>query len=147
MKIKTNLSFNCLAKYSAMMWNHSEEPYMANGENLVEIIKDGEDLNTFVLTDDFLVGDCEWQIEKQENMLEEDEAGACAEWYRDGDRDERTMKGYAIYKKCKKEIASFKRELKKWIKEVEYVDVWEYESDTIDFIKFDGGDKALPNIR
>lgn len=134
MVIKTNLSWNTLATYSAMLWNNGEDAYIVTGDNFIECV--GEEDPNFILTLDWLKSDCEWHIEGQYSMLDGD---YWADWHRDyleGYRDEKTVEGHKEYLKQRKEINSFKRQYRKWLTTVETVEEWTFDTDVDEFISF-----------
>ncbi len=144
MTIRTNLSWNTLARYNAMMWNNNEEPYCIGEDAFREVFLDsGESL----LTLDYLKKEALWNIDKQETMLEEDFIGVCHQDYKEGYRDSATIEGHKKYLEAKKEINAFKRELKKWLVSAEEVPERTIMVDTAeDFLEFRNGwnDKAIP---
>ena len=143
MVIKTNLSWNTLAKYSALLWNNGKDDYIATGDNLVEMIEDEDDPD-FILTVDYLRSDCEWHIQGYYDMLEEDFIAVCHQDFKEGRRDAETIKGHEEYLKQRKVLNAFKRNFKKWLEEVEEVPVWTYDTDTTDFIIYDYTNGAKP---
>lgn len=133
MIIKTNLSWNTLANYSAMMWNNGEEPYCIGGDAFLDCLdSDGEEL----LDLDYLKSDCEWQIEKHFTMLEEDFVATCHQDYLEGHRDSETVKGNNQYTQYRKEANAFKRQYRKWLESVEVVEEWTFDTDIDEFISF-----------
>lgn len=121
MTIRTNLSWNTLARYNAMMWNNNEEPYCIGEDAFREVfLNSGESL----LTLDYLKKEALWNIDKQEIMLEEDFIGVCHQDYKEGYRDSATIEGHKKYLEAKKGINAFKRELKKWMASAEEVPDW-----------------------
>lgn len=144
MKIKTNMTPATIAAYNAMNWNHGEDIYTLSpcGDCWEEVLKDTyEDDPDYLLDLNALVEDTEWQIGKHENILEENEPGACHQWYLEGDRYERTMRGLAEWRKGRKEIAAYRAALRKWKREAKTCEPYWFDTDDIE-IKFDG-DKAI----
>ena len=97
-----------------------------------------------MLTVNFLKDDCEWHIEKQFTMLDEDFAGMYHQDYLEGSRDEKTVAGHKEYLKQRKAINTFKKQFKEWLSTVEEVPEWTYDTDTTDFIYFPKSGKAEP---
>lgn len=147
MLIKTNLSWNTLARYSAMVWNNGEDEYTMNGDNFVECVEAEEDPD-FVLTVDWLKSDCEWHIEKQRTMLDEDFIADYHRDYLEGYRDEETVAGHKEYLKQRNRINAFKRQFKTWLASVEVIDTWTFDTDKDEFISFpaSANGRAVPNL-
>lgn len=145
MKVRTNLTPKTIAAYNAMNWNHGEDIYTLSpvGDCWHEVLRDAyEDDPGYILDLSALVSDTEWQIEKHETMLEEDEAGACHQWYLEGDRDERTMKGLKEWRKGRREVAAYKSDLRKWESSAETCDPYWFDTDDV-HIDFNGRGRAV----
>ena len=145
MKISTNLSWNTLARYAAMLWNAGEEPYTPNGDNLVELVE-AEDDPSFVLDLEWLKMDCKWHVDKHFDMLEEEFCAVCHRDYLAGRRDKETVDGHNKYLKWRKEAREFKRAFKIWVSTAETVPEWVYDTDTAEFVTFpkNANGKAVP---
>lgn len=145
MKVRTNLTPQSIAAYNAMNWNHGEDIYTLSpvGDCWHEVLEDTyADEPDYMLDLAALVADTEWQIEKHETMLEENEPGACHQWWLEGDRDERTMRGLAEWRRGRKEIAAYRAALRKWQREAQTCDPYWFDTDDIE-IKFNRSGKAV----
>ena len=136
MIIKTNLSWNTLARYSAFMWNNGEDEYTADGGNWVEMIDNLEDGDTFTMDAESLKSNWEYLIWGHKQMLEDDYIGADHESYLEGYRDEKTVAGNKEYLKQRREIDAFRRDYEAWCKTIEETSEWEFDTDDVEFITF-----------
>lgn len=139
MKIRTNLTDATIARYNAMNWNHGEDIYCLApcGDCWMEILREQYNEDPEFLVDaEMLRSDTEWQIEKHQTMIDQDEAGHCHAWYLEGDRDRRTMEGVKLWRKYNREIVEYRRALKKWLASVETCEPRWIDTDDIE-IRFD----------
>lgn len=147
MVLRTNLSWNTLAKYNAMMWNNNEEPYCIGEDAFREVFLDSEEP---VLNLEYLKKEALWNIDKQMVMLDEDFISVCHQDFKEGFRDKETVEGHKKYLEAKKGINAFKRELKKWLESAEQVPVYTIMVDLAeDFLIMPEGlnGKVKPNLR